>query len=113
MIVTYLTLIVLLASISIVLLLYSNNLDGIFEFLTFLVGFLGAAASAILALVGLLLIYNWHAASYQAQIINREYDTQYTQAEVFYASNVIDTVRMLDRKRIELNGDLMGAQANP
>ena len=43
----------------------------------------------------------------KARIINREYHTNYTQAEVFWASNVINTIRELDRKRIELNGDLM------
>jgi hypothetical protein len=51
--------------------------------------------------------YSWVGAEYQASIINREYGTNYTQAEVFYASSVIDTVRELDRKRVELNGDLI------
>lgn len=51
--------------------------------------------------------WSWFAAEHKARIINREYHTNYTQAEVFWASNVIDTIRELDRKRIELNGDLM------
>ena len=61
--------------------------------------------------VGLLLycffVYAYIAADYKKDIINREYGTSYTQLEVFYASDVIDTVRELDRKRIELNGDLV------
>ena len=61
--------------------------------------FAGACAVAIMG-------YSWVAASHQADIINREYGTSYTQQEVFYASGVIDTVRELQRQRIELNGDL-------
>ena len=51
--------------------------------------------------------YEYLAAEHKANIINREYNTNYSQIEVFYASDVIDTVRQLDRKRIELNGDLI------
>lgn len=50
--------------------------------------------------------WSWVASDYEAQIINREYGTNYTREEVFYASKVIETVRELDRKRVELNGDL-------
>ena len=113
MIGTYLVLLILLTCISTALLYYSDHLDGISEFLAYLVGFIGAGASTVFTIIGLILAYNWYSASYQAQVINREYGTQYTQAEVFYASNVIDTVRMLDRKRIELNGNLMGTPSNP
>lgn len=45
----------------------------------------------------------WFSAGYEAQILNREYGTNYTQAEVFYASDVIETIRHLDRKRYEVN----------
>ena len=51
--------------------------------------------------------WSWQSSKYRADIINREYNTQYTQQEIFYASDVIDTIRELDRKRIELNGDLL------
>lgn len=51
--------------------------------------------------------WDWLAAEQKANIINREYGTNYTQKEVYFASDVIDTVRELDRKRIEVNGDLM------
>lgn len=52
-------------------------------------------------------IFEWIASEHKANILNREYGTSYTREEVFYASNVIDTIRELDRKRVELNGDIM------
>lgn len=51
--------------------------------------------------------WNYMAAEYKADIINREYGTNYTQQEVFYASDVIETVRELNRTRLEVNGDLL------
>jgi len=51
--------------------------------------------------------FEYTAAGYKKDIINREYKTDYTQNEVFYASDVINTIRELDRKRIEINGDIM------
>lgn len=73
-------------------------------------GVIGVILS-IACVIGLIaygiLILGWVGAKHQADIINREYGTNYTQAEVFYASSVIDTVRELDRKRVELNGDLL------
>lgn len=56
--------------------------------------------------------WDWFAAEYKTTIINREYHTNYTQSEVFWASDVIDAIRDLDRKRIELNGDIMGGEKN-
>jgi hypothetical protein len=50
---------------------------------------------------------SWVASDHKARILNNEYGTNYTQEDVFYASDVIDTIRNLDRKRIEINGDLM------
>lgn len=54
--------------------------------------------------------WSYLAAEYKADIINREYGTDYTQAEVYRAADVIDTVRELDRKRVELNGDLINGR---
>jgi glucan phosphoethanolaminetransferase (alkaline phosphatase superfamily) len=51
--------------------------------------------------------WDWAAAEYRAKIINREYGTDYTQEEVFYGSKVIETIRQIDRKRIEINGNLL------
>lgn len=51
-------------------------------------------------------VYSWFAADYKADIVNREYGTNYTREEVFFASGVIDTIRELNRQRIEVNGDV-------
>jgi hypothetical protein len=66
-----------------------------------------AIVTGITSLVYVYAAWDWLASEHKANIINREYGTKYTQQEVFYASDVIDTIRQLDRKRIELNGDLM------
>lgn len=69
-------------------------------------GIFGLIASGISAVVYSFAGWGWIAAEHKADIINREYGTTYTRAEVFYASDVIETVRQLDRKRYEINGDL-------
>lgn len=65
---------------------------------------------AIAGMIGLAITmiagFEYKGAEHRANIINREYGTEYTQEEVFYASNVIDIVRELDRKRYEINGDI-------
>lgn len=65
----------------------------------------------ILGVIGLLfyalVVGSYIGAGYKKDIINREYNTNYTQAEVFYASDVIDIVRELNRNRLEINGDLI------
>ena len=52
-------------------------------------------------------VWSFIASEYKTNIINREYGTNYSRQEVFFASDVIDTIRELDRKRIEVNGDLI------
>jgi hypothetical protein len=76
----------------------------------FILGFIGCIISAVLWLFLAAFGVDWVSAQYKADIVNREYKTGYTQAEMFYASDVIDTVRELDRKRYEVNGDLMREQ---
>lgn len=107
MIATYLVLLVALIGVSAALLIYSDNWDTGWHMLASIIGVIGAAASVLASIAGLFLAFGWSSAAYQAELINREYGTNYSQAEVFYASNVIDTVRHLDRKRIELSGDLL------
>lgn len=70
------------------------------------VGSLICIAIAILLIAYPIVSYNWIAAKHKAKIINTTYDTHYTQADIFFASDVIDQIRQIDRKRIELNGDL-------
>lgn len=52
-------------------------------------------------------VWSWNASEYKARIVNREYGTEYTREEIFYGSDVIETIRELDRKRIEINGNIM------
>lgn len=90
--------------------------DEKYDVLSSILSFLGACG-CIVSLLGIVAIgflsLEWFGAAQKAGIINREYGTQYTQAEVFYASSVIDTVRELDRKRYEVNGDFRRPQADP
>ena len=50
--------------------------------------------------------WEWRASEYKVKVINGQYNTNYTKEEVFYASDVIEEIRKLERKRIEVNGDL-------
>ena len=54
--------------------------------------------------------YSWAASESKANVLNREYGTNYTPEEVFFASDVIDTIRELNRKRVEVNGDVFREQ---
>lgn len=108
------TAILVAAGMSVVLFKYGD--DGYKTRHTFaaVIGLLLGIGSGIGALVYAFAVWGWLAADHKAQIINREYGTHYTQAEVFYASDVIETVRQLDRKRYEINGDLVrGQEAKP
>jgi len=105
--------IIVAAIIGLVLLLISDDGEyGIRYFIGFAFGiilFVGAGISALIyAFVG----WEWFASEHKMHIVNREYNTHYTREEVFWASDVIDTIRELDRKRIELNGDLLQNEGN-
>ena len=76
-------------------------------------GIMGLCVSSIGLVVYSMATYSWFAAEHKANIINREYGTNYSQIEVFYASDVIETVRQLDRKRYEINGDLVRKADSP
>lgn len=83
--------------------------DG-FGFALSMIGVLGILLSIFTAIVYAFSVKDWLSAEYKAQIINREYQTNYTQEEVFWAKDVIDIIRQIDRQRIELNGNLMNNQ---
>lgn len=71
---------------------------------------IAGAIGGVAVLFGLVMYFfmawSWFASEYKAEIINAEYGTNYSAKQVFFASDVIDTVRELDRKRVEVNGDL-------
>lgn len=77
-------------------------------------GFIGGAlcpAFAATGMVGLVmyagLALYYFGAEHKAEVINREFGTNYTQQEVFYAGGVIDIIREAQIKRVEINGDLI------
>ena len=81
------------------LFLYSNDSD------SFWLGEVGVILSFITVVSSVVYIFwcwNWFAADHKMRIINREYSTSYTQEEIFYAGEVINIVRELDRKRTEV-----------
>ena len=48
--------------------------------------------------------FNWKSSQYKANIINREYGTNYTKEEVFYSEDVIETIQQIKRTRIDIQG---------
>jgi hypothetical protein len=63
--------------------------------------------TAIALIVFLCVIPFWIGAGVKAEIVNRTYNTSYTQKEIFFASDVIEEVREIERMRLELKGDLL------
>ena len=77
-------------------------------------GFIGGAICPACALIGMLglvmyagLALYYFGAEHKAEVINREFGTNYTQQEVFYAEGVIDAIREVQRQCVEINGDLI------
>ena len=73
-------------------------------------GGLSAIICIISLFVCLLCGYEWIASGYQANIINKEYGTDYSREEIFYGSNVIDKIQEIKRQRIEINGNLIAGE---
>ena len=80
----------------------SRQDNELFGFVGGVLGTFGSVALIVVTACG----YPYIAAGYEKDIINREFGTDYTQQQVFYASGVIDEIRELKRQRIELNGSL-------
>lgn len=71
-------------------------------------GIVGVAASLITAVTYAFVVWSWVAADHKARVINREYGTNYTREEVFFASDVIETIRRIDRNHYEIGGGAPG-----
>ena len=78
------------------------------DVLSAILGFLSVLAGVVITVMLAIMCWSWQASKHKANIINREYHTGYTQEEIFFASDVIDTIRELNRKRIEVNGNVLG-----
>jgi len=98
--------ILILIAIALLLVVSFILLDRDNYFLSFL-GVVGISLGFFSLFSYLFLAFSYFAADHKKEIINREYGTNYTQEEVFYASDVIDTVRKLNRSRVEVNGDIL------
>lgn len=75
-----------------------DKYDG-FGFLTFVL--------IVCLLIDIFCYVDYVGCKYKADIINREYNTTYTQDEIFYASDVIEKIQEIKRQRIEVNGDVL------
>lgn len=95
------------SALSFVLLVYSDEGHYVRHGFAFVLGVVGVVASIASWVIWLVAIWEWIGAEYKADILNREYGTNYTREELFWAKDVIDTVRELDRKRVEVNGNLL------
>ncbi len=98
---------VVLLVLSFVLLMYESNNDGI-AILAIVVGVFSGVICFILCIIIAVGGYNWVASGHKMKIINKEFDKNYTQEQIFYAESVVDEIRQLDRKRIEVNGNIFG-----
>lgn len=78
--------------------------DRVSFFIIFVISGFSAFIMAISLMIG---GYEYIAAGHKANIINREYGKNYTREEIFYADRVIDTIRELDRQRMEINGNIL------
>lgn len=89
----------LLSVLSVFLIVWGYHRDSM---VALVLGMLGVTISVPGLMVYVLTIYSWVASGYKADIINAEYNTKYTQAQIFYASDVIETIRNLNRNKHEL-----------
>lgn len=99
--------IIVAAVMVVVLLRYGNDGYETRHFIAGLAGIFLGCATGVAAVIYAFTAWSWIAADSKANIINREYGTHYTREEIFFASDVIDTIREIDRKRVEVNGDLL------
>ena len=69
------------------------------------------AISTMFGVIGLIFCmfvsWDFFASGYKAELLNKEYGTNYTRMDVLFAEDIIDTVRELKRQRIEINGNLL------
>jgi hypothetical protein len=65
------------------------------------IAFFTAIAALVFIVVFSIMAFGYKGASVKARLINREYDAEYSTEEIFYASDVIDTIKELNRSRSE------------
>ena len=85
---------------------WGNEADEWYNFMASVVALIGGVVVLIVVLFYCGRCYDWVASEYKVNIINREYNTDYTREEIFYASDVIETIRNLNRNRHEINSNI-------
>lgn len=75
-------------------------------------GIFFAGLGALASIFVLMSVFDWVAAGYRVDILNREHGTSYTQSEFFWAGDVINTTRII-LQQIEANGHDMCPDAAP
>lgn len=98
---------IIAAWMAVFLLRYAVNDSSDACFLAGVAGIVLGTVAGTFAIVYVGVAFTWFSAEHKADIINREYGTNYTQSEIFWASDVIDTIHHIKRNRYEINGDLI------
>lgn len=63
------------------------------------------AISVFLFVLCIINIFSYLSSGYKSEIINHRFNTNYTQEQMFWASDVIEEIRRLDRKKVENDFD--------
>ena len=106
MLLTYAASVIGLGLLATYLLKFSGEGYSSLHAMAFLSGLVSCIVCLIGLIFGLVLSYNWYSAKHKAKIINREYNTNYTQEEIFYAEDVIETIREIKRQRNEVKVEI-------
>lgn len=81
--------------------------------MAFFIGLVLVACGGLSGIIFSFSGWDYLAAEHKAKLINEEFGTQYTQEEVYWGSDVIDEIHQLQRKRVEVNGNVMGHGEDP
>ena len=68
---------------------------------------LSSIVFVITLVTSVVLVPSYISAEVKAEVINKEFGTNYTQRDVFYAEGVIEEIQEVKRQRIELNGNIL------
>jgi hypothetical protein len=58
----------------------------------------------VLMIASIFVGYFKNEAKVKSELINREFGTNYTVEEIFYAEDIIDEIRQIKRTRIDIQG---------
>lgn len=85
---------------------HEYNLGDGLEAFAELIGWLCTLIGILGLIFYITLVFGYVAAGHKTRLLNKEYGTNYSVEEVFYAEGMIETVRELHRTRIEVKGKI-------